>query len=113
MFTGNNWAGDQQNDELKLENMRHTMEYIQTSNLIKQLGVPFIQILASNTHNFAYLWMILSMFINPSILTLVYPLSLFGYALLEETRPGRKFWNYMTYYTLALLLLKFGFQFWG
>jgi hypothetical protein len=46
-------------------------------------------IVISNTHNLIYIFMILSMFNNAGLISLVYPLSVFGYALLEENRPRK------------------------
>lgn len=39
-----------------------------------------------------------------------YPISVFGWALLEETRPGAQFWKIVRYYTEALLAFKFFFN---
>ena len=99
------------NSELKLENMRHTQEFIGFWNLTKHLFNNLGQIVASNTNIVAYILMIISMYLNASLLSIGYPLLVFGYALLEETRPGKKFWNLILYYTLAILLLKFNYQF--
>lgn len=52
--------------------------------------------------------------LNPGILTLVYPLSVFGYALMEETRPRRYFWYLIMLYTQLLLIFQFvlSLRFW-
>jgi len=51
----------------------------------------------------------------PGILTMVYPLSVFGYAALEETRPRKSFWNFIIFYTQMILMAEFllSFRFWG
>lgn len=36
---------------------------------------------------------------NPGILTLFYPFSIFGYALMEVFRPSRRFWQAVMVYT--------------
>jgi hypothetical protein len=41
---------------------------------------------------------------------LIYPVAIFGYALLEETRPTLFFWKLMRDYTLFLLFVKFTFN---
>lgn len=51
--------------------------------------------------------MMLSMYMNAGLISIVYPISLFGFALIEETRPRKKFWTYIRVYTTFLLLLKF------
>jgi len=50
--------------------------------------------------------MILTHFLNASLLSLFYPLSVFGVALLEESRPGKQFWRVALGYTISLLMLK-------
>jgi len=44
---------------------------------------------------------------NAGLISLPYPIAVFGYALLEETRPRQEFWNYVRMYTVCLLFLKF------
>ena len=51
--------------------------------------------------------MILNMFNNAGFLSLVYPISVLGYALLEENRPKKEFWSFIRIYTVFLLGLKF------
>lgn len=51
--------------------------------------------------------MIFSMYINAGLISLVYPISVFGYALMEETRPKRAFWEFIKKYTTVLLFIKF------
>ena len=63
--------------------------------------------IVSNTQNLIYLCMIFSMFENAGLISLVYPIAVFGYALLEETRPRREFWDFVRTYTTALLFFKF------
>ena len=51
--------------------------------------------------------MMFSMFQNAGVISIIYPFLIFGYALLEETRPRQEFWNFIRTYTQFLLLLKF------
>jgi len=57
----------------------------------------------------AYLFMIVSQIQNAGLISIAYPFAVFGYALMEELRPGRKFWEYMLVYTLFILFMKFIF----
>ena len=61
----------------------------------------------SNTQNLVYLSMLMSMYMNAGIISIVYPIALFGFALIEETRPRKQFWVFIRVYTTFLLLLKF------
>ena len=54
--------------------------------------------------------MMYSMYMNAGLLSLVYPFSIFGYALLEETRPKRWYWDWIRNYTSCIVCLKFLFN---
>ena len=44
---------------------------------------------------------------SAGMITIIYPFVVFGYALIEEQRPGKYFWDMMTKYTIFILLMKF------
>jgi hypothetical protein len=50
------------------------------------------------------------MYENIGILSFFYPAVIFGYALIEETRPTIQFWRVARDYTLFLLFIKFTFN---
>jgi hypothetical protein len=54
--------------------------------------------------------MVLSMCFNAGFISILYPLGVFGYALMEEGRPGKWFWRIMLNYTLTILFIKFVVQ---
>jgi len=47
---------------------------------------------------------------NGGLLYMVYPLSIFGYALLEESKPTSRFWFFVIMYTQMLIQLQFTVQ---
>ena len=49
--------------------------------------------------------------VQPSLLSLLFPFSLFLYGLLVHPRPPRMFWELMLLYTATLITLKFVFQY--
>jgi hypothetical protein len=51
--------------------------------------------------------MIFSMYQNAGIVSIFYPIAVFGFAMLEETRPRHDFWNLVRTYTTVLLFFKF------
>jgi hypothetical protein len=59
------------------------------------------------TDTIAYICMLVSMYNNAGILAIIYPFAVFGYALLEETRPGKHFWRFILGYSLLVLVLKY------
>jgi len=54
--------------------------------------------------------MMLSMCSNAGMISIVYPILVFGYALLEETRPNKEFWAYIRIYSTGLLFIKMLFN---
>jgi hypothetical protein len=66
----------------------------------------FFYMIISNTQNLIYLSMIFSMYANAGLLSIIYPISLFGYALIEE-RPRREYWIIMRQYTSFIVFIKF------
>jgi hypothetical protein len=54
--------------------------------------------------------MIISQIVSGGLITIIYPFAVFGYALMEEGRPGKYFWEFMVRYTLFILFMKFIFQ---
>jgi len=64
------------------------------------------KIISSNAHLVCYFFMILAVIENGGIIYMIYPALVFGIALLEEDKPGKKFWFFVVYYTCAILLLQ-------
>jgi hypothetical protein len=57
------------------------------------------KVIQSNLDRIAYLMMLLATILNPGVFTLIYPFSIFGYALLMETRPPKQYWYFIMLYT--------------
>jgi len=79
-----------------------------------QLVIAYISlifnIMLSNTSFACYLLMIVDHIMNGSIVSLVYPFSIFIYALLEERRPKNSYWKFIIIYSSLILILKFLLQ---
>ena len=84
--------------------------YLQKSYLIKSILSDLQSFLANNFDYFTYLIMIINHMNNYSLLSMFYPLSVFCYALLENPRPKKTYWQICIYYAIILLTLKFIFQ---
>ncbi len=93
--------------KIKLIDMDNTWEFTRTKSMIYKIIETFCYIAISNTHNLIYIFMILNMFNNAGLIGLVYPISVLGYALLEENRPRKEFWGFVRVYTTFVLALKF------
>ena len=93
--------------KIKLKQMVRTWDFTRRFSMFFKLIETFFYIIISNTQNLIYLSMMFSMYMNAGLISLVYPISIFGYALLEETRPRKQFWTYIRIYTTCLLFFKF------
>lgn len=93
--------------KIKLVNMPRTWEFTRVCSMLQKLLETMFYIIISHTQGLIYLAMVLSMFVNAGLTSLVYPLAVFGYALLEETRPRKEFWHYVRAYTTVILFAKF------
>lgn len=51
--------------------------------------------------------MIVSMMTVAGLIVIAYPLVVFGFAILEETTPSKKFWHFIMLYTEAAILIMF------
>lgn len=68
-----------------------------------------LEILITYSDSVCYFFMIISMMKNAGLISLAYPLIVFGYALMEEVNPKKKFWYSILIYTECLILIKFLF----
>ena len=75
--------------KIKLKQMIRTWDFTRRFSMFFKLLETFFYIIISNTQNLIYFSMMFSMYMNNGLISLVYPISIFGYALLEETRPRK------------------------
>jgi hypothetical protein len=95
---------------IKLKNMPNTWAFTRPESMFFKILETFAYIIISNTKPLIYLSMMLSMFTNAGLISIMYPISIFGFALLEETRPRKQYWTFIRIYTTLILLLKFLFN---
>jgi hypothetical protein len=97
-------------DTIMLKDLPETKEFVKFSRMwITFVGV-IPKVIISNSATYAYLFMILSMMWNAGFISILYPLSVFGYALMEEARPSKHYWTFITYYTIMIIFVKTLFQ---
>jgi len=91
--------------------MNRTQAYLKTRAGPLELFSAFMELFVSNARYVTMFLMILVHLINGAFLTLFYPLAVFSYALLEESRPAKWFWDMVIYYTIAFVFVRFATQF--
>ena len=95
----------------QLKNMKRTQSYLTTRAGPMELVSAIFEMLISNANVIACILMVLAQILNGQLLTMVYPIAVFGYVLLEETRPARWFWDAIILYSLAFIFVRFAAQF--
>jgi hypothetical protein len=55
---------------------------------------------------YCYLAMVLNFVLNPNIIHMVLPLSVFFYALLENPKPDVRYWKFVTTYMIVIIFCK-------
>jgi hypothetical protein len=78
--------------------------------MIQSIFGAILECIFTNLSGLAYFMMILSMILDAGIISIIFPFAVFGYALLEEVRPGKSFWKYMIIYSIAIITMKFVFN---
>lgn len=91
----------------QLDELPRVQSYLVTRSDFWELLSAYIEAAISNMHFIAYFFMILAMVLNGQWITIPYPLAVFGYALLEERRPSRLFWDIMILYSLFIIYARF------
>jgi len=90
--------------------MQNTWRFTRLGSLFFKYVETFFYSLISNTENIIYLCMMASMYQSAGLISVPYPFAIFGYALIEETRPRDSFWNWVRIYTTIILTIKFIFN---
>ena len=87
--------------------MARTWEFTRPKSMIWRILESIVYLSISKVEYLIYMAMIYSTFENAGLITLIYPFMIFGWALLEETRPSHYFWIRLKWYTTFVLLTKF------
>jgi hypothetical protein len=93
--------------KIKLSDMKKTWEFTRNTSMFFRYIECLFYIIISCTDTLTYCAMIFSMYTNAGLITLFYPIAVFGYALLDEVRPTYKFWNIVMSYSIFILIFKF------
>ena len=85
-------------------------KYLKTSYQIRHIFLYLQSFFMNNFTWICYFFMILDHMVSASIITLIYPLSIFCYALLEYPRPKKYYWMACLIYTMIIMFIKFIIQ---
>jgi hypothetical protein len=96
--------------KIKLNQMPITWNFTRPWALTIRLIETIFYIWISQTQNLIYLSMIFSMFQNAGLISIIYPIMVFGFGLIEEVRPKKEFWRIIRLYTTFVLILKLTFN---
>ena len=84
--------------------------YLTTSYQIKHILLYLQSLFVKNFTWVCYIFMIMNHMSSASLITLIYPLSIFCYALLEYPRPKKTYWGFCLVYTMIIMFIKFIMQ---
>jgi hypothetical protein len=96
--------------DFDIKELKRTAVKIRFWTLLRGIPQLFMEILKTHSDLVCYLLMLVSMMKNAGFTALAYPLIVFGYGLMEEVNPKKKFWYNILIYTMFLLVIKFVFQ---
>ena len=85
-------------------------KYLNNAFIFKSILSKIKTFFANNFDYFIYLMMIINHMYNNSLLSIFYPISIFCYALLENPRPKKNYWQICLFYTIFILVIKFIFK---
>jgi hypothetical protein len=85
-------------------------KHLKITYQIRHIFIYLRSIFINNFTWFCYIVMILDHMTSGSIITLVYPMSIFCYALLEYPRPKKTYWSFILIYTMIIMCIKFVIQ---
>ena len=86
------------------------LKYLKTSYLIKSLAIDLLTYCSKKFQFVCYFIMVLNHIENASIISMVYPISIFCYAIIEYPRPSKNYWNFCIIYSIVVLALKYMLQ---
>ena len=92
--------------KIKLKQLKMSWDFTRSLPMMLHMLETLIYIFISQSQEITYMLMIYSMYMNAGLIGLPYPLAVFGWALLEERRPSKQFWQYIRNYTILLLAFK-------
>ena len=85
-------------------------KHLATSYIIKCIFIDILSFFSNNFEWGCYFIMILNHIMSNSLISLVYPISIFCYAIMEYPRPKKSYWTFCFIYTIVCLVIKFIIQ---
>eukprot|EP01022_Parablepharisma_sp_SALTPOND_P021454 TRINITY_DN424_c0_g1_i1.p1 TRINITY_DN424_c0_g1~~TRINITY_DN424_c0_g1_i1.p1 ORF type:complete len:2708 (-),score=170.36 TRINITY_DN424_c0_g1_i1:63-8186(-) len=93
--------------EIKLKKLQEEIiAFLKFSHMLKHYWLCLYRLILSSTQFYCFFFMILAHLFGGSILSVVYPISVFIYGLVEYCRPRWGYWTFVLVYTEIVLALK-------
>jgi hypothetical protein len=77
----------------------------------QKLVIGIMKLAQNNSKWICFIWFMLTAVVEANVLSLVLPISMFMYAILEKPRPHKNYWRLALIYLELLIIVKFIFQF--
>ena len=76
-----------------------------------QFVIAFYYAALANTEYICYFLIVINVIVNGSVLSLIYAALMFLWGLLSIPWPTKRFWLTLMFYSMFVILVKYGFQF--
>jgi hypothetical protein len=96
-------------NDIDIKEMRRTQDQLRFSKIVSAYIRLMFEIIATYSDSICYILMIVSMMKNAGLISILYPLVVFGYSLMEKINPRKRIWYMLMIYTELLILTKFVF----
>lgn len=103
-------TAEQQQETAAYEEGLKEQANVYTSRL-SRLAIALYYVFLSNNQYIPFFFLILSIIVNGSLLSLFYAVLLFAWGLLSVPWPSKRFWLTLIFYTMFVLVVKYAFQF--
>ena len=94
----------------ELFNTKLFKKYLKVSYQIRHIFLNLRSLFINNFTLVCYFFMILNHMSSASLISLLYPLSIFCFAILEYPRPKKSYWIFILIYTMIIMFIKFIIQ---
>ena len=84
--------------------------YLKTSYIIKSICINLLSYLSKKFQFLCFFMMILNHIQNSSFISMIYPLSIFCYAIFEYPRPSINYFRFCIIYSIIILAIKYILQ---
>ena len=85
-------------------------KYLKNTYILKTLSIDLLTYCSKKFQFICYFMMILNHIENASVISMIYPLSIFCFAIFEYPRPSKTYWTFCILYSIIVITIKYMLQ---